>query len=193
MKNIAVMFLLLAVQAVSAQSRDVTAFGDWSVSKDIDVIDDSVIVALSIAAYEVDGASVDQGAMLSIHCKDWLEYPEVRVVWPRSADTHNFVRFTLENREVIFRIGTNEAVTQLWEIFEYSEDYNILQYRMPYDSSHTLATYDPADASALVAALLQDDSRFVVRAGYGLYETVTAIWSIEGLAEVIDECMAVFD
>lgn len=183
-----VLFLLLISQSVSAQSDD---FYDWRVNSDVDVIDDSVEVELSKFASEVDSGAILSAsyAALTIRCNEKDGDTTVLVSFHSGSGSNTFWSYWGEEGiEVTYRIGTDEAVTHRWIAVA-----NMLLYTTLYidDDSDYLGT---ADGSVLVAALVQNNSRFIVRVSHELHgEIVTAIWNIEGLADVIDECMAVFD
>lgn len=182
MKNIAVLFLLLVAQAVSAQLESVG--GDWFIERDVDELDDSEIVRLILETSDVQGFSSDvESARLQIDCYEFSGYAYVLVDFPQHEPRAKLD----EPIEVIYKIGTDEAVTSEWflSFFGY-------WYYVPLQIDLVSGYWDITkfDASMLVEALVQDNSRFIVRADYG---RVTATWNIEGLAEVIDECVAVFD
>lgn len=181
---LAVPFLLLVGQAESAQPDD---FFDWRVTSDVDVIDDSVHVITNKYTNEVEGLGADF-ASLNIDCDEPNGYPTLRVIFTDGTSNASF--FEGFETEVIYRIGTDDPVTQKWAV----PASFAVSYRTSYidDGSDFSAYLGNPDASVLVAAMVEDNSRFIVRAS-GTFGTVTAIWNIEGLAEVIDECMAVFD
>lgn len=163
-------FLLLIGQAASAQS-----YG-WQVETDVDVIDDSVRVTL------IKRANPDfESSLLFIFCDERAGFPMVYVTMFAAGD---LIKFPTGLVEVVYRIGTDEAVTHEWEGVVGGTS---LRYLIPYiDDGSAYAGTD--NATALLAAMVQNNSRFIVRA-----ESNTRIWNIEGLADVIDECMAVFD
>ena len=192
MKNIAVLFLLLIAQAVLAQTDD---FFDWRVSTDVDVIDDSVRVDLRKFASDVDSVITfgAEYATLNIICDEKIGETRVNISFntfdARMADFRYFGD-EQERFQVTYRVGTDEAVTHKWIV---SLGLGILFYTTSYidDGSGYSGT---SDAGVLVAALVQDNSRFIVRVSHDLHqEIVTAIWNMEGLSEVIDQCMAVLD
>lgn len=178
---LAVPFLLLIGQVVSAQSDG------WRVVTDVDVIDDSVTVVLA------KGANPDfESSLLALSCQEQIGFPTVSVIMFEGGDS---IIFPTRLVEVTYRIGTDEAVTDEWI------DASSLGLGLMYSISDgpgyssgidATALASDMDATALVASMVQDNSRFVVRARVGGYE-YTRIWNIEGLADVIDECMAVFD
>ena len=85
----------------------------------------------------------------------------------------------------------NTAEEGRW-VSTHEEDYSYLTYTaLPEDVNFNLDRV--LDSSAFVDALLQTNSRFVFRGTVEDYGPVTLTWNIEGLAEVIGECMAVFD
>lgn len=167
----AVPFLLLIGQAVSAQDNLSFGLFAWNVETKVDVIDDSVSVFVSKPAYETETLGYADFVILGISCDEGFEYPVLSVSFFDNGQPVRIFDGFAEGMgaEVTHRIGTHDSVTQVWTV------------------SPNAVFYD-GDASVLVAAMVQDNSRFVIRAG-----RVTAIWNIEGLADVIDECMAVFD
>ena len=187
------MFLLLIIQAVSAQDdiQDDSWLREWETTTDVDVIDDTVTVSLRKFTSEVEtlfsSDDVLRLAILEISCMETLGSPRVMVSFmDESLEPPNVFEGTIVNEipvEVTYRVGTNEAATHEWSPMAI----NVAVYRTPYvdDDSGFIGT---EDASLLVEMLVQDNSRFIVRAG-----SFTAIWNIEGLAEVIGECMTTFD
>lgn len=172
---LAVPFLLLIGQAASAQSDG------WRVDTDVDVIDDSVRVGLVKDANPDLEEENFEYSFLLIFCDETVGFPTVDVAMFAADD---FIRFPTGLVEVVYRIGTDEAVTHEWEGTVRGSS---LRYLTPYiDDGSGYAGTD--NATALLAAMVQNNSRFIVRAGSN-----TRIWNIEGLADVIDECMAVFD
>lgn len=164
-------FLLVISQVVSAQ--DNLAFGlfAWNVETKVDVIDDSVSVFVSKPAYETETLGYANFVILGISCDESFGYPVLSVsFFDNGQPVRIFDGFPKEmGAEVTHRIGTDDSVTQAWTVSPNTVFYN-------------------GDASVLVAEMVQDNSRFVIRVG-----RVTAIWDIEGLADVIDECTAIFD
>lgn len=165
----------------------------WEIETDVDIIDDSVTVKLEIHVDKLEGIGISESVYtklsnLVIFCEENRGHPTVSLMLVSEGELIEYTTGGLGLHEVTYRIGTDEAVTHEWaEVLP-----GMLSYRTPYiDDGSGFSGTD--DATALVAALVQDNSRFIVRAFSPDYGNVTAIWDTEGLAEVIGECMAAFD
>ena len=193
MKKFAALFLLLIGQSVSAQYRD------WQIETNVDVMDDSVTVELSKNLDKMEGngiaeltvefgnnreVSITQLSTLTIICNESIGFPMVDVTLVEKSGLMEFPRGL---HEVTYRIGTDEPISHKWLSIDTALTYQALYIS---DGSNSIGAND---ATALVATMVQDNSRFIVRTSLLDKRRVTAIWNIEGLAEVIDQCMAVFD
>lgn len=172
---------------LNGNSESLGESDDWEIETDTDIIDDSVTVTLQKRVDRMEGITeswATDRSSLTISCAENRGYPIFFVIMLANAD---FIRFPEGLHEATYRVGTDEPVTHEWQSSNLS-----LEYRTPYiDDGSGFAGTD--DATALVAALVQDNSRFILRTSPLIYPLVTAIWNMEGLAEVIDQCMAVFD
>ena len=130
--------------------------------------------------------------MFQIFCRDTIGFPITRIVFVVSPMLEEGGIIQFEEGSIIHRIGMNVAEENRW-LFSVSEgNYGYLTYFQSHEEAN--GNIDRiADSSAFVDTLVRDNSRFVFRGTVEDYGVVTFIWNVEGLAEVIDECLAVFD
>lgn len=205
MKNIVLLFLLLIGQTVLAQD------GNWRIVTDFDSMDGSLQLSLvnsSLAVsmiersgsnitiealQEEDPFSYSREATLVISCFEDENVPFVGVRFkPR-------VFYSTAIRPLVYRIGNGENINTAWLV----HPEGMLFYTNALDDYFENSVFDDdnyantVNASVFVAALVQDNSELVLYFDDHMFRgeliDVTASWNIEGLAEVIGECMAVFD
>lgn len=206
MKNILGLFLLLVGQSLLAQSN-------WQVL--VDEFDDAVILELVTNTLRSSNSfnSDYNYAKLNMVCDPNIGYPVSAILFHRLSEVFNNLEgFGFRDREEVeltYRIGINEAVTSNWPYLFSRGLTGSLRPRSP-NSWHTFV-YNPnfmddgifaeddfsLNSSIFLEALVKDNTRFIIRMyrpeRFGGFREITATWNIEGIAEVIHECLAVFD
>ena len=211
--------LLNEVRETINSFERVMAISFWDVKTDVDAIDDSVHVVLSKFTDRVESTTgnLEGLAFIAIDCQQKVGYPSFSVVLPESGSRYLDLE-DWENVEVTYRIGTDDAVTNQWlwdgVAFQYQpmfiddgivngiSDANVFVAALVQNNSYVDVTdrgitdilgdeYVTVEEGDDV--VIYERPRFVFRARYQQYGTVTAIWYMEGLAKAVDECMAVFD
>ena len=160
-------------------------------------------------------------AFIAINCQQKVGYPSFSVVLPESGPRFLDLE-DWENVEVTYRIGTDDAVTNQWlwdgVAFHYQpmfiddgvvngiSDASVFVAALVQNNSYVDVTDrgiididvdDSGDDFVVVGegdeVVIYERPRFVFRARYQQYGTVTAIWYMDGLAKAADECMAALD